>query len=145
MLKECIHRARRSEGMMNGSREERIEERLLRERGRIFRTIVRARRIRPGIITPEYRPAPAPAAGDVICPQCELELDASAGPPLAAVEDALRRLYQDPDAFGRCEVCRQGIEDGLLFERPWVRRCAHCASDVRVRIEYGIAAGSGAR
>jgi len=55
------------------------------------------------------------------------ELDASLATrdthTLQEIDDALRRLYQDPERFGRCE--RTGEE--IPFERldiiPWARTC----------------------
>ena len=45
---------------------------------------------------------------------------------LAQIDDALRLLREDPDAYGVCEVCGASIEIARLELVPWTRRCARC-------------------
>jgi RNA polymerase-binding transcription factor DksA len=46
---------------------------------------------------------------------------------LAEVDEALRLLDEDPDAFARCDRCRGEIEAARQELVPWSRMCASCA------------------
>jgi RNA polymerase-binding transcription factor DksA len=46
---------------------------------------------------------------------------------LARIDEALRLLRDDPDAYGTCESCGREIEMARLELVPWTRRCAECA------------------
>jgi RNA polymerase-binding transcription factor DksA len=46
---------------------------------------------------------------------------------LAEIDEALRLLDKDPDAFARCDRCRSEIEAPRLEFVPWSRLCASCA------------------
>jgi DnaK suppressor protein len=43
---------------------------------------------------------------------------------LAEIDEALRRLYKEPETFGRCEECNREIELERLDVVPWTRLCA---------------------
>lgn len=45
---------------------------------------------------------------------------------LARIEDALRRLDADPDAFGTCDECDGDVPLGRLQRMPWVTVCVPC-------------------
>jgi DnaK suppressor protein len=45
---------------------------------------------------------------------------------LARIADARRRLAEDPDAFGLCEVCQDEIPPRRLELLPFARRCVNC-------------------
>lgn len=45
---------------------------------------------------------------------------------LAQIDDALRLLREDPDAYGVCDVCGAPIEIARLELVPWTGRCARC-------------------
>lgn len=48
------------------------------------------------------------------------------GRVLRQIDDALRRLYDDPDRFGECERCREGIPVARLDAIPYTRLCVDC-------------------
>ena len=45
---------------------------------------------------------------------------------LMLIDEALRRLYQSPETFGRCEECGRTIGYERLDAIPYVTRCVHC-------------------
>jgi RNA polymerase-binding transcription factor DksA len=46
---------------------------------------------------------------------------------LTEIDDALRLLEEDPDAFARCGRCGKEIEATRQEVLPWSRLCASCA------------------
>jgi DnaK suppressor protein len=48
------------------------------------------------------------------------------GRQLMEIDAALRRLYQEPDTFDRCERCGRPIATGRLELIPWTRLCIEC-------------------
>ena len=42
------------------------------------------------------------------------------------IDQALRRLYGSPEAFGRCDECRQPIGFERLDAIPYTTRCVNC-------------------
>lgn len=48
---------------------------------------------------------------------------------IAALDDALRRLAEDVDAFGVCEGCGEEIPLKRLALVPWARRCVACQQE----------------
>jgi len=48
---------------------------------------------------------------------------------LREIEDALRRLVEDPEAFGACEACDEPIPERRLALMPWVRLCIECQEE----------------
>lgn len=55
------------------------------------------------------------------------------GQRMAEIEDALRRLSEDPEAFGLCEVCEEPIAPRRLALMPFVRLCVACQGSREVR------------
>lgn len=47
---------------------------------------------------------------------------------MGQIDDALRRLAADPDAFGVCEACEEEIPPRRLALLPFVRLCVACQS-----------------
>ncbi len=47
---------------------------------------------------------------------------------LALIDEALRRLRRDPEAYGTCAECGRPIEESRLEIIPWTRLCASCAT-----------------
>lgn len=47
---------------------------------------------------------------------------------LARIDEALRLLRNDPDAYLTCEECGGRIEEERLEIVPWARKCAECAN-----------------
>lgn len=52
---------------------------------------------------------------------------------LAQIDAALKRLDQDPEAFGLCEACDQAIPERRLELMPWVRHCVACQEGQEAR------------
>ncbi len=52
---------------------------------------------------------------------------------LVQIEIALRRISEDPDGFGICEVCKEEIPDKRLLLMPWTRRCVACQSRKEIK------------
>lgn len=45
---------------------------------------------------------------------------------LIDIDEALRRLYKDPESFGRCINCGQDISFDRLEILPWTQVCVDC-------------------
>lgn len=70
----------------------------------------------------------------------EFLLASQEGRQLLEIDDALRRLYTDPEHFGECQEC--GAEIGLerLEMVPWARLCIDCKRKVEAAGEDESAA-----
>lgn len=51
------------------------------------------------------------------------------GEQLLAIDDALRRLYKEPDTFGRCANCGTEISTERLDLVPWASLCISCQEE----------------
>lgn len=58
--------------------------------------------------------------------EMEFLLAHTEGEQLLEIDEALRRLYRDPEAFGVCESCGAEIGVGRLAMVPWARLCIDC-------------------
>lgn len=56
---------------------------------------------------------------------------------LARIDEALRLLRDDPEAYRTCEECGGRIEAERLDLIPWTRRCAECAQGEEERAPRG--------
>ena len=56
----------------------------------------------------------------------EFLLASQEGQQLMEIDDALRRLYKEPESFGVCEECGGEISEERLDLVPWARRCVKC-------------------
>ena len=107
---------------------EHLEQRLLKERQRA----VKAVRQLEDTLTPldddgdltNYPFHLADEGTDTIEQEQELSMLSSEARVLEDIDEALRRLYNEPDAFGRCEQCGRAIEPERLDLVPWTRLCA---------------------
>jgi len=54
-------------------------------------------------------------------------LASAEGRRLYQIDEALRRLYKDPDEFGKCAVCGREISAERLDLIPWTTTCAEHA------------------
>lgn len=108
-----------------------IEERLLKERARVVRSLERfdedARSASggDGDLT-RYPLHLADEGTDAMQKEKELALMSAEGRQLYEINDALRRLYRQPEQFGKCERCRRDIDFERLNLLPWVRFCVNC-------------------
>jgi DnaK suppressor protein len=106
-----------------------IEQRLLQERERRARMLERLdeqARIGTeddGELT-QYSQHPADEGTDTMEQEKALLLLGRSSDMLAEIDEALRRLYKEPEAFGRCEECGREIELERLDVVPWTRMCA---------------------
>lgn len=57
-------------------------------------------------------------------------LASNEGERLYEIDEALRRLYRDPETFGTCERCGREIGLERLLVVPSTRHCASCAREV---------------
>lgn len=48
------------------------------------------------------------------------------GEQLLAIDDALRRLYKEPESFGTCQRCGTEISMERLELVPWAASCVSC-------------------
>jgi DnaK suppressor protein len=72
---------------------------------------------------------PADDGTDTMEQEKTLMLLGHEGELLAKIDEALRRLYQDPDKFGTCENCGRDIEMARLDLLPWTLVCSECATN----------------
>lgn len=56
---------------------------------------------------------------------------------LVNIERALVRLAEDPDGYGRCEVCDEPIPARRLALLPFARQCVECQSARETRGPVG--------
>lgn len=113
------------------------EKALLSERQRIVRTVTNAARdLRDGDAR-EVNTDPFDS-GDGASSSAASEIDAAVASRetelLGEVDDALRRLYQTPDRFGRCDFCGAEIPRGRLDVLPWTDACPRHAALATARI-----------
>jgi DnaK suppressor protein len=111
-----------------------LEQRLLQERDRVQRALQRsdeATRISTeddGELT-QYKQHPADDGTDTMEQEKALLLLGREGTLLADIDEALRRLYKEPEQFGRCDRCGADIEMERLDLVPWARLCLSCQRD----------------
>ena len=63
---------------------------------------------------------------DAIEKEKDLLLLSAEGRLLYEIDEALRRLYKEPERFGRCERCGREIDWNRLSLVPWTRYCIDC-------------------
>jgi DnaK suppressor protein len=114
-----------------------LENRLRRERERAMDSLSRFQartqelEERAGELT-TYRQHPADIGTEAMEQEKEFLLASNEGRRLNEIEEALQRLYKDPEGFGTCERCG----DRIAFERlevvPYARHCVRCQGEVEV-------------
>lgn len=80
---------------------------------------------RDAITRPDDDEAPLAEMSQVIASNRNRERAES----LQRIDDALRRMSADPEAFGLCEGCDEAIPEARLLLLPHVRLCAECQAD----------------
>lgn len=110
------------------------ERRLLEERARVLEALEdfdeqRALSLqeRAGELN-SYRLHQADLGTEAIEHETQFSLASSQGDRLYQIDDALRRLYDDPDGFGLCRNCGTAISRERLEVVPETALCAACAS-----------------
>jgi DnaK suppressor protein len=124
---------------MNDKDRTHLEQRLLQERERSLKALARLdeeSRIgteEDGDLT-QYSQHPADDGTDTMEQEKALILLSRSSDRLAEIDEALRRLYKEPDTYGMCEECGGEIELERLDVVPWARLCArHQEQAERVR------------
>ena len=114
---------------MTEKQQKHLEERLIEERERVRARIARLDESvlnsdQDGDIT-TYPLHLADEGTDTMEQEKDQMLRSMEGEQLQEIDEALRKLYKEPDAFGKCEKCG----DAIAFERldlvPWARLCAN--------------------
>jgi DnaK suppressor protein len=106
---------------------ERIERALLRERERALRVFARHDlRSSPGTEPGRTSIHLADQASDAVERETRFLLTSKEGRYLYRIEDALRRLYREPECFGQCATCGERIPIERLEALPHVRYCLPC-------------------
>jgi DnaK suppressor protein len=114
---------------MNDKDRDHLEQRLLQERQRAVKALERLdeeTRIGTeddGDLT-QYSQHPADDGTDTMEQEKALLLLGRSSERLAEIDEALRRLYKEPESYGRCEECDKEIELARLDVVPWARLCA---------------------
>lgn len=117
---------------MDRTQLEHIERRLLRERERVLRSIGRfqeqAKTARDAADSDlsSYSFHMADQGTDAMEREKSFLFASKEGRYLYRVEDALRRLYNDPENFGKCHSCKQEIPFERLDALPHARYCLDC-------------------
>ena len=115
---------------MTDEQRQRIEQRLLEERDR---AADRLRRHEESVASSDddgditlYPLHLADEGTDTIEQEKAIMLGSRDGDYLQTLDEALRRLHDHPDDFGRCETCKKEISFERLEMVPWTRFCLAC-------------------
>jgi len=120
--------------MLSQDQRDRIEKLLLREREQMvelleqFQENEQDMRERAGEMS-LYRMHMADLGTESQEKEKEFLLASSEGRRLYEVDDALRRLYKEPETFGVCENCGKDITFERLEVIPYARRCVDCQTE----------------
>ncbi len=77
-----------------------------------------------------YRSHPADIGTESMEKEKEFLLASNEGRRLYQIDEALRRLYKDPEGFGTCARCGQPITFERLEVVPETRYCARCQREL---------------
>jgi DnaK suppressor protein len=111
---------------------EHIEKRLLRERDRALRSLGRFQeqsklsRDSSDSDLSSYSFHMADQGTDAMEREKSFLFASKEGRYLYRIEEALRRLYSDPDSFGICHSCKSPIPFERLDALPHARYCLNC-------------------
>lgn len=111
---------------------EHLQERLMRERERALRSLgqfdemAKQSAEQNDSDSYSYSDHMADLGTDAMEREKMLLFASKEGRYLYRVEDALRRLYKDPDSFGRCHSCGKLIDFERLDALPHARYCIDC-------------------
>ena len=118
---------------MNATNRKKVEERLLEERRSAMDSLgsldERARASLGGDDDGELSNYPhlADEGTDTMEQEKSYLLASAEGRRLYQIDEALRRLYKQPDDFGNCAVCGKTITAERLDLIPWTTTCAQHA------------------
>lgn len=117
--------------MLNQTQRDRAEAKLLEERSRTlealahFDTELKDLRERAGELS-LYRQHMADIGTASMEQEKSFLLASEEGQQLYAIDEALQRLYKEPEEFGMCERCGSDISPERLDIVPHTRYCAAC-------------------
>ncbi len=111
-----------------------LEARLVEERDRVIARAGRheediARSDDDGDLT-TYPLHLADEGTDTMEQETDLLLRSRDGDHLGLIDEALRKLYKQPEQYGLCENCGKAIPYDRLELVPWARFCIDCVQQV---------------
>lgn len=117
---------------MNETNRKKIEKRLLDERSGALETLGTLDDRAGGLTGDDgelsnYPQHLADEGTDTMEQEKSYLLASAEGRRLYQIDEALRRLYKQPDDFGSCAVCGKEIEAERLDLIPWTTTCAQHA------------------
>lgn len=116
---------------MNDREREQMERRLLEEREERVKALQRIDDVAristedDGELT-QYTQHPADEGTDTMEQEKALLLLGRDGEALVRIDEALRRLYKEPERFGICDNCGAQIDVERLDVVPWAQYCVDC-------------------
>lgn len=127
-----VHVTHRVLQMLTEADRQKVEQRLLEERERALTALADFDRERFNSLLDEtgeltlYRLHPADIGTESMEQEIQFLLGSNEGRLLYETDDALRRLYKDPESFGVCQRCGKDIEMERLDVVPQATLCAAC-------------------
>lgn len=121
--------------MLSSEERERVEERLQEERASALEALEDFDEER-GTLQDEagelsvYRFHMADIGTESMEREKRFLLESNEGRRLYEIDEALRRLYRDPESFGTCARCGREIGMDRLMLVPATTHCADCAREV---------------
>lgn len=118
--------------MLNSRERDQVQDRLLAERDRALDALREFDRERSDSLRERaseltvYRLHLADIGTEAMEQEKQFLLASNEGRRLYEIDDALRRLYGDPDHFGICENCGREIGIARLDMVPQTTLCAEC-------------------
>lgn len=118
--------------MLSADERRRVEERLREERQRAIELLDGFDATREKSLQEDmgelsvYRFHPADLGTEMMEKEKQFLLASSEGRHLYEIDDALRRLYRDPEGFGSCGRCGKSIAMERLEVVPEATLCAEC-------------------
>ncbi len=115
-----------------------MEERLLEDRDRVLRALAKfderfeeSTQDEAGDLS-LYPLHMADEGTDTMEAEKETLLASKEGQLLYAIDDALQKLYKEPEKFGECENCGRAIDMDRLELVPHAKYCARCQRELEV-------------
>lgn len=109
---------------------ERLEELLLKDRRRAIKALARYNERFADLASGDdgfaFSKHIADQGTDVMERETAALFASEEGRMIAAIDAALRTLYRDPTAVGRCEACGDEVEFARLEAVPYTTRCITC-------------------
>lgn len=113
-----------------------MEQRLLEERDKVLRALAKfderfeeSTQDEAGDLS-LYPLHMADEGTDTMETEKETLLASKEGQLLYAIDDALQKLYKEPESFGQCENCGRAIEMDRLDLVPHAQYCARCQREL---------------